>query len=288
MMAKVISHGKDRESARIGLVEALNGYHIEGIATNIDFINTVLCHPDFVEARLSTGFIGNNFQRGNPLIRADGRKVELAALAATLIYHVRTVAIRESVQEMVSRIGLSRNQVTTHSYMVRTEDEDFGVSLQGSLQGRLWTATVNGRKHAVETPGFEFYRRRLRLNIDGRVHRFRLRVEQSFIFVAFSGITRTYEIYTPKEWALLKYMPRKIQKTPENILSCPMPGQVVQVLVKRNDVVFRGQTLVILESMKMESGVASPLDGLIEDVVVKSGQTVEAGETLIVFSKLPG
>ncbi len=47
MLAKVICHGKDREEARIGLVEALNGCHIEGVATNIDFVNSVLCHPEF-------------------------------------------------------------------------------------------------------------------------------------------------------------------------------------------------------------------------------------------------
>ncbi|HSO20003.1 MAG TPA: acetyl-CoA carboxylase biotin carboxylase subunit, partial [Desulfosarcina sp.] len=45
MLAKVICHGEDREAARTGLVEALNGYHIEGIVTNVDFANSVLCHP---------------------------------------------------------------------------------------------------------------------------------------------------------------------------------------------------------------------------------------------------
>jgi propionyl-CoA carboxylase alpha chain len=63
-----------------------------------------------------------------------------------------------------------------------------------------------------------------------------------------------------------------------------MPGLVVQVAVKKGDRVFKGQNLLILESMKMESGVASPVDGVVAEVRVTAGQTVEAGEVLIRFT----
>jgi len=62
-----------------------------------------------------------------------------------------------------------------------------------------------------------------------------------------------------------------------------MPGLVVDVLAQKGERVFRGQNLVILESMKMESGVASPVDGVIADVLVHKGQAVEADQTLIKF-----
>ena len=122
-------------------------------------------------------------------------------------------------------------------------------------------------QHDVITPEFEFYRRRFKLTIDGQVHRFRIRTEQSFIFVAFSGITRLFEVYMPKEWELLKYMPAHVEHPPDNVLVCPMPGLVVKVLAGKGDRVFRGQNLVVLESMKMESGVASPADGVIEEIL---------------------
>ena len=73
MLAKVICHGKDREEARIGLIEALNGYHIEGVDTNIDFVNSVLCHPEFAAGHLTTGFIDQHFDGSvswPPLTRA--------------------------------------------------------------------------------------------------------------------------------------------------------------------------------------------------------------------------
>ncbi len=283
LLAKVICHGKDREEARLSLIEALNGYHIEGVVTNIDFVNNVLSHPEFAAGNLNTGFVGRHFEGSTPKIPPDARNTEMAVIVAALIYHVRTVAIRESLRPMVSRIGGMRDDDGTHSYVVRSGDSLFNVLLAKSPEANKWMIYVSGNRYEVVTPQFEFYRRRLKIVINGQIHRFRLRIEQSFIYVAFSGITRLFEVYLPKEWELLKYMPAKVERASENVLVCPMPGLVVDVLVRKGDRVFRGQNLVVLESMKMESGVGSPTDGVIEEVLANAGQAVEAGDVLIRF-----
>ena len=92
-----------------------------------------------------------------------------------------------------------------------------------------------------------------------------------------------FECYTPKEWELISHMPARVEQPPDNVLLCPMPGLVVDVFAKKGDTVFRGQNLVILESMKMESGVASPCDGSVAEVRVRPGQAVEAGDVLVMF-----
>jgi propionyl-CoA carboxylase alpha chain len=66
-------------------------------------------------------------------------------------------------------------------------------------------------------------------------------------------------------------------------LVCPMPGLVVDIRVKKDDRVFRGQDLVSIESMKMESYVASPCDGVVDEVKVQPGQAVESGDILVTF-----
>jgi biotin carboxyl carrier protein len=63
-----------------------------------------------------------------------------------------------------------------------------------------------------------------------------------------------------------------------------MPGLVVRVVVAPGDRVFRGQGLLAVESMKMESLVPSPADGVVEAVLVKPGQPVETGEVLVRFA----
>ena len=283
LLAKVICHGQNREEARTRLIEALNGYHIEGFETNIDFVNSILAQPDFTKGNLTTGFIEQHFVGSKPKIPPKTNTLQKAVMTAAIIHHVRNVAMRASIQSMISRIGGKRTMSIVHNYMVRSNGEVFDVVLDRSISEHQWTAHVNGNAYAVESPEFAFYRRRLKLIIDGRIHRFRLRVEGSFIFVAFSGITQLFEIYTPREWELMKYMPEKKDHKAENVLICPMPGLVVSLAAQKGDRVFRGQTLVILESMKMESGVASPMDGVVADVQVAAGQTVETGEILMRF-----
>jgi len=284
MLAKLICHGKTREDARRALIEALNGYHIEGVSTNIDFVTSVLCLPEFAEGALSTGFIDQHFDGGVSKRSPSLQYLQLLALAATLIYHTRTVAVRESLLHMVSDIGGKRDLGRTHQYKVRSQGELFEVTLEGTpVSGEMCTIRVDGSTHRVEIPTFEFFRRRLKLNINGQAYRFRIRFEESFIFMSFNGISRLFEVYTPKEWELMRFMPEKADKSPNNILLCPMPGLVVDVLAQKGERVFRGQNLVILESMKMESGVASPVDGVIAEVLVNKGQAVEADQTLIKF-----
>jgi propionyl-CoA carboxylase alpha chain len=283
MMAKTVCHGADREEARTALVDALNGYHIEGVVTNIDFVNSLLCHPAFVEGSLDTGFIGRHFDGNRPSEPPDAENLRLSALTAALVYHVRTIAVRESLRPMASRIGTDQRAHGAHRYRLRSEEDEFEVLLEKAARKRRWTVHVDGGRYEVETPDFEFYRRRLKLVVDGRPHRFRLRSERSFLWIAFCGLTRLFEVYSPREWELLEHMPMRDEQPPSDELRCPMPGLVVKVSVGSGDRVYRGQTLVVLESMKMESGVASPIDGEIAEMLVRDGQAVEAGDVLVRF-----
>ena len=98
-------------------------------------------------------------------------------------------------------------------------------------------------------------------------------------------MSRTFEIYNRREWQLARYMPPPVTKVSGNILDCPMPGLVVDVKVTAGERVFRGQELVILESMKMESAVSAPGDGVVESVCVQPGDAVETGTVLVHFKK---
>ena len=285
MLAKLIAYGKDRETARQLLVEALNGYHIEGVSTNLDFAANVLCLPEFEAGELSTGFIAQHFEGGIAKAPPKPKDMELTALAATLIYHTRTIAERESLQHMVSNIGGKRTEPHALKYKCRSGETIFDITLESQpISGELCSIKVGSHSYSVLIPYFEFFRRRLKLIINGQPYRFRLRFENSFMFMSFNGIAQLFEVYTPREWKLIQYMPKKEDKAQSNVLVCPMPGLVVDVLAQKGERVFRGQNLVILESMKMESGVVSPLDGVISEVLVQSGQAVEADEILIRFA----
>ena len=286
MLAKLICYGQDRESARRLLLESLNGYHIEGVSTNIDFVSTVLCLPEFAAGELTTGFIAQHFDGGVAKQPPKQEDMALAALAATLIFYNRSVAVRESLKHMISSIGATRELPQQVRYKCRSGAEVFDIVLETQpVSGEICMVRVGTERYAVRIPYFEFFRRRLKLVINGQTYRFRLRFEESFMFMSFNGIAQLFEVYTPREWNLIQNKPEKQDKGQSNVLLCPMPGLVVDVPVQKGERVFRGQSLVILESMKMESGVPSPIDGVVSEVLVQAGQAVEAEDILIRFEQ---
>lgn len=283
LLAKVVVWGENREETRDALVQALNGYHIEGLITNVDFANAVLNHPAFIKGELSTHFIESHFEKDQMKLSPPMERLHFMSIAATLVYHNRQNLVRDSLKPMAAHVGRVPGSKTWSHYIVKGGNDIFKFQIQGNQASRTWTIQVNENQYQVITPRFEFYRRRLKLKINGLSHHFRLQYRGNFIWASFCGTARTFEIYSPREWRLVQYMPTPKKRILDNVLECPMPGLVVDIRVKKGKQVYRGQELVIIEAMKMESGVASPCDGEVEEVMVHTGQAVEAGDVLLTF-----
>jgi len=283
LLSKVISWGETREGARMALINALNGYHVEGVITNVDFVNLILNHPAFAAGELSTRFIEQHFDSDKAKIPPSTERLSLMAIATTLVYHNRQKLIRESLKPMAAHVGGSERPRAWYHYMVKGEADIFELRLQGNPDLKTWTIWADGNQYQVVTPELEFYRRRIKLSINGKSQMFRLQFRGNFIWAAFCGITRVFEVYSPQEWELAQYMPKVQKRVLDNILECPMPGLVVDIRVQKGDRVYRGQELVIVESMKMESGVASPCDGEVLEILIEKGQAVDTGNILIRF-----
>ena len=171
------------------------------------------------------------------------------------------------------------------SYVAKCDDDVFKVQIERDGGEHQWLIEVNGVAYKVVTPPPEFYRRRLKLTINEESSYFRLKYNGNFIEAAHCGVCRNFEIYNPREWEVARFMPQPSRKKIENLLVCPMPGMVVEVKIKAGERVYRGQELIILESMKMESAVSAPADAIVESLHVNPGDAVETGTTLIQFEK---
>jgi propionyl-CoA carboxylase alpha chain len=283
MLSKVITLGKDRDEAIKKMVRALNGYHIEGLTTNVDFVNAVVDHPAFSAGELSTDFIAEHFLDGQAKISPDQEKMDYMVIAAVLVYHNRQDLVRQSLAPMSPIVGRKAGLKKMPSYMVKVGEDVFSVFLDGDPKDHHWHIKVEERPYHVVTPEFEFYRRRLKLLIDETSHMFRLSYDENHIRVSFCGVVRLLEIYSPLEWRLSKYMLRSRTEKEENELTCPMPGLVIGVTVKIGDYVRKGQEAFMIESMKMQSSIISPRDGQVESVFVTVGQTVETDQVLMKF-----
>ena len=283
LLSKVISWGETRESARMALINALNGYHIEGVITNVDFVNLILNHPAFTAGELSTRFIEQHFDNEKTKIPPPTERIVLMAIATTLVYHNRQKLIRDSLKPMAAHVGGLEKPRSWYHYMVKGEADIVELRLQENPDLRTWTILADGNQYQVITPELEYYRRRIKLNINGQSQMFRLQFRGNFFRAAFCGINRIFEVYSPREWELAQFMPKVQKRILDNVLECPMPGLVVDIRVQKGDRVYRGQELVIVESMKMESGVASPCDGEVLEILIEKGEAVDTGNILMRF-----
>jgi propionyl-CoA carboxylase alpha subunit len=283
MLAKVIAWGKERESARLKMVRALNGYHIEGIKTNVDFANQVIGHPAFIAGDLSTGFIEEHLADEEKWIAPPEKTLHFMAIAATLIYHLREDLIQNSLLPMRAQVGSTTPPKSRYDYVAKSDGEIFQIGIERQARENEWRIQVDDDHYDIIIPAMEYYRRRLKLTINGRPQHFRLHYSGNFIEEAFCGVVRTFEIYTPKEWRVAQFMPQPVPKAMDNLLRCPMPGLVVEIKAQPGDRVFKGQELMTLESMKMETSVASPVDGEVADVLVAPGEAVDTGAVLLSF-----
>jgi propionyl-CoA carboxylase alpha chain len=108
LLAKVAAWGETRDAARDTLTRALNGYHIEGVTTNVDFVNSVINHRAFAEGDFSTSFIEDHFLDGLSKTAPELECLSYMAMAAVLVHHTRQSLVRESLKPM-SPLGAEEN-----------------------------------------------------------------------------------------------------------------------------------------------------------------------------------
>ena len=279
MLAKVIAWGETGEAIQRLALGAQRLSH-RGLATNIDSANAILNHPAFGAGDVH-GLHRRAFRKGPAEARAARGALHHMAMAATIVYHNRQNLTRESLKPMAAQVG-SAQSPRTAPLQVRCGRDVFEICLRKDQQPHAGPSRVDGRSYEVMTPEFEFYRRRLRLKIDGQSHISAVLPVQ-LLLGRLLGMARVFEVFCPREWELSRHMPTPRDEALQNVLLCPMPGLVVDVRVKKGDRVHRGQDLVSIESMKMESFVASPCDAEVEEVLALPGQAVETDEVLVRF-----
>jgi biotin carboxyl carrier protein len=158
-------------------------------------------------------------------------------------------------------------------YAYQVGEESIPVSVE--REGDGFRVTIGNRSYLVRAQRPEHGR--LNLQVDDR----RLRA-----YVAHDGLRR-YVAMAGNTWVLER--PQSVRRGRDRAAAGPgassveaaMPGHVLDVLVKEGDVVTKGQTLVLLEAMKMELRIAAGVEGVVQKVLCQAGQIVERGQVLV-------
>jgi 3-methylcrotonyl-CoA carboxylase alpha subunit len=266
MIAKLIVHGDTRDQALARLDEALAQTHIVGLSTNVQFLRHVVRSPSFAQANLDTGLIP---REQAVLFDQEPVGLQLAAAAA-----VAQALLQERASEGADPFS-RRDGWTSHGVAVRRFAFEFrGVPGQAELtylhDGALSLTVDNftGLLVFAATPrgiDLDFAGQRLLVSVyaDG---------ENDHVFSA-RGATQILTI------DLLAHAGESQAETGR--LTAPMPGKVLSFAVKAGDKVSKGQTLAVMEAMKMEHTIIAPGEGVVGELLYTPGDQVDEGAELL-------
>ncbi|MGB8357604.1 MAG: biotin/lipoyl-containing protein [Bacteroidales bacterium] len=107
-----------------------------------------------------------------------------------------------------------------------------------------------------------------------------VRTKQNRYEILFNDISHTFTVETPISMQRKKVLGSSQGKNENLVVRAPMPGKIVDVLVRENAEVMRGEALVILEAMKMQNEIQSDANGTVTRIAVKPGQNVMKDDIL--------
>ena len=287
MIAKLIVHGKDRNEAIAKMREALNGFVIRGISSNIPFQAALLAHPKFVSGEFNTGFIAEHYSK---CFRAEDVPHDDADFLLALAAFVRRKS-RERAAGMSGQLPGYDVKVGTDAVVVELGAEGqhryvpVHVDESPSKPG-VAVVKVNGNTYAIESHS--------RLNdicIHGTVNGqpFTAQVERGTaknplaLQVQHNGTRVEALVMYPRMAELHRLMPYKAPPDLSRFVLSPMPGLLVDVSVQVGQKVQAGERVAVIEAMKMENALFAAQDGVVKKVVASKGESLAVDQVIVEF-----
>ncbi len=269
MIAKLIGGGATRNAAIAQIRDALDAFHIRGISHNIPFLSAVLGHPRFIEGRLSTGFIEEEYPDGLQPWPLSNTETALFVAVTAVLHHrnaVRDPKVTGSA--WVIRIGGDDYPVEIAAdgddCMVAIEIDDALVQQNVTSAWRpgdpMFTASVDGEDICVQAD---------RLGIGWRLFH--------------AGMQADLRALPRRAAELSRLMPVKEPPDLSRFLLSPMPGLLIRVAVREGDEVKAGEELAVVEAMKMENVLRAARDGVVRTVHAAAGDSLAVDQSILEF-----
>jgi propionyl-CoA carboxylase alpha chain len=279
MIAKLIVHGATREQAISRMRDALNGFVIRGISSNIPFQAALMQHPRFQSGNFNTGFIAEEYPKGFDASMVPHDDPALLVSVAAYVYRAftdRSASISGQLQgheRLVSDkwcvVRLNPNGNENHTVIARPIPGGYHIEYKGEmyeilsdwkLGESLFNGTCNGQEFTLQ------------------VERHKTR------YSLFHWGTRAdFMVMSARAAELLALMPEKLPPDLSKFLLSPMPGLLREVAVKVGQDVKAGEKLAVIEAMKMENILKADQDCKVKKVSAAAGESLSVDQIIIEF-----
>jgi propionyl-CoA carboxylase alpha chain len=271
MIAKLVAFGADRAAAILRLQNALDGFAIAGVRHNLAFLAAIAASEPFRAGHLSTDFIAETFPLGfappAELVAAD-RVLLVAAVLAETRLHAAEIAGDGAAPDAAAR-----------PLMVLLDKHACPATLRAAGSGFLVESESGSILAATDwRPGQAL----MHLRVEDHIATVQVeRLPGRAFRLAHRGVVRVARVLSPRAADLLRLMPEKQAADTSRLLLSPMPGLLTQVNVVEGQEVKTGESLVIVEAMKMENILRAERDGRIAKLRARPGDSLAVDQVIL-------
>ena len=265
LLAKVISFGETRLEAANKLALALENSHFGGMKTNRDYLVSILRSKEYLDGDTTTDFV----ERVNLNSEVDLTEEEVFNFAKVGAMWMQGKNRSEAMVLQNIQSGWNNARLPFQEVKLLLDDQEYRVKYKSLKDGNF----VSAESEIIRM--FDWYEDFIDVEISNVRYRSKITKDDDLLL-----------IQTHKGNLLFKILPKFNINQEEAIkggLTAPMPGKVVEIKIKKGSNIKKGDTLVILEAMKMEHKVLAPDNGKIKEVLIKENDQVENGQTLVVL-----
>jgi propionyl-CoA carboxylase alpha subunit len=279
MIAKLVTHAPSRAAAIAAQSDALDAFVIDGIRHNVPFLAALMAHPRWQAGKLSTGFIAEEFPGGFHAAAPQGETAKVLAAVAAAIDHV----LGERKRRISGQLG-GKTVTRESERAVWLGEEEIRLTVKRE-NGAIAVRFESGRPRASLVlsdwkPGAPVWSG----TVDSYPATVQVRAIPNGFALSYRGVeTRAY-VYTEREAGYARLMPvRKASDTGKQVV-CPMPGLVVSIAVKEGQEVKAGETVAVVEAMKMENVLRAEIDGTVKKINAKPGDSLAVDAVILEFA----
>ncbi len=270
MIAKLVAHGADREAARAKLARALRQYQILGLHTNISFLLRVVTRPEFIAASIDTGFIASH---QDALFATDtaALRVALVLAAAALQPGLDQRANVESRRSPWDSCNHWRMNLPSAQHVTLLHgDRQFDIEIR--RDGNAWLCLLEDEEYRFNGSWTDV--QRLRVEVNGRIIDYPAVIDRNSVALSLQG--EAYRFALP-----ISASDVAAEAADAEHPRAPMSGAVVALPVAVGDTVAPGDTLIVIEAMKMEHAIVARVDARVDEILFAVGDQVDEGDTLV-------
>ena len=267
MIAKLITHGENRDTAIENMTDAIDQYVIDGLSHNLNFLSSIMQNKTFRSGYTTTDFIEQEYPDGFQGEPVNEREYEFYASILSACY-------------MLDQLKLNPFYENKNNYVIKFENKSIESTIK--KDGDVFLVEINNNQY------------RLSLNMQSNDPRVICSVNDEKMIMQIRKKIPRYELIHKGKIALAliseqrlaalnELMPKKIPQDMSKFLLSPMPGLLIKVCVNQGQEVKAGEELAVVEAMKMENSLRASKDLKIKSILGSEGDNLSVDQKILEF-----